>query len=316
MAEYSRKKAKFVSREMVRKAREMDLYTYMEIYEPDNLVRVCAGTYQLREHDSVKISNGLWVQKSTGIGGRSALDYLVKVRGISFQDAVEQLSGMSAPERKFAPREEQRQPKVFQLPPRNKTNDRVVSYLNSRGISAEIVQYCIDRGLLFESGVYHNAVFVGFDYDGMTPKYATQRGCGSDFRGEAAGSDKRFGFRMEAESSQILHVFEAPIDLLSYAQLMVLHRQDWKKVNLLALGGVAPRKDGGLPIALETYLQHRKIEAVYLHLDNDEAGCNAADAIISALAGSVLVIDSPPTSGKDVNDFLCSTLGIVQKPSR
>ena len=48
-------------------------------------------TYTTRRHDSLKISNGKWMWWSQRTGGRSALDYLIKVRGYSFLEAVELL---------------------------------------------------------------------------------------------------------------------------------------------------------------------------------------------------------------------------------
>lgn len=64
-----------------------------EPYEPNNLVRVGGSVYCTREHDSLKISNGKWYWWSRGIGGVSALDYLIKVKDYGFVEAVEALTG-------------------------------------------------------------------------------------------------------------------------------------------------------------------------------------------------------------------------------
>jgi hypothetical protein len=45
------------------------------------------------EHDSLKMSNGKWFRHSTQQGGYSALDFLIKVRGVHFVDAVQSLTG-------------------------------------------------------------------------------------------------------------------------------------------------------------------------------------------------------------------------------
>lgn len=47
--------------------------------------RVAGNVYCTREHDSLKISNGKWYWWSRGIGGVSALDYLIKVKEYSFE---------------------------------------------------------------------------------------------------------------------------------------------------------------------------------------------------------------------------------------
>ena len=70
----------------------MDLLTYLRLYEPENRVKVHWNVYCTREHDSLKISNGKWMWWSRNIGGASALDYLIKVKGISFTEAMGILS--------------------------------------------------------------------------------------------------------------------------------------------------------------------------------------------------------------------------------
>ena len=74
----------YIPPNIVAKAREMDLLTYLQNYEPQELVHFGGNTYCTREHDSLKISDGKWCWFSRGIGGRSALDYLIKVKGIPF----------------------------------------------------------------------------------------------------------------------------------------------------------------------------------------------------------------------------------------
>lgn len=53
------------------------------------------------------------------------------------------------------------------LPERNGNNDRVIAYLAGRGISRGIIKYCIRTEKLYESREHHNAVFVGFDRQGV-----------------------------------------------------------------------------------------------------------------------------------------------------
>lgn len=74
----------------------MDLLTYLENYDPHELVHVSGDVYCTKTHDSLRISNGKWCWYSRDIGGRSALDYLIKVKGYSFLDAVEHIMGRAA----------------------------------------------------------------------------------------------------------------------------------------------------------------------------------------------------------------------------
>ena len=79
----------YIAPEVITEAKRMDLLTYLRTYEPGELVRYSGNTYCTREHDSLKISNGKWMWWSRGIGGKSALDYLIKVKGLDFVEAVE-----------------------------------------------------------------------------------------------------------------------------------------------------------------------------------------------------------------------------------
>ena len=70
----------YIAADDILKAREMDLMTYLRNYEPQELVRVSGNTYCTREHESLRISNGKWYWFSNDIGGKSALDYMIKVK--------------------------------------------------------------------------------------------------------------------------------------------------------------------------------------------------------------------------------------------
>ena len=79
----------YIPPEVVSEIKRIDLLTYLREREPDELVRASPAAFCTKEHDSLKISNGKWYWWSRGIGGRSALDFLVKVRGMTFLDAAE-----------------------------------------------------------------------------------------------------------------------------------------------------------------------------------------------------------------------------------
>ena len=82
----------YVDPEIIAEVKRVDLLTYLQEREPDELVRIFARRL-LHEgtHDSLKISNGKWFWWSRDLGGRSALDFLVRVRDMAFLDAVEHL---------------------------------------------------------------------------------------------------------------------------------------------------------------------------------------------------------------------------------
>ena len=67
----------YIPPEVVEQARQIDLLTYLQSCEPQELVRISGNNYTTRTHDSLKISNGKWMWWSQRIGGYNALDYLV-----------------------------------------------------------------------------------------------------------------------------------------------------------------------------------------------------------------------------------------------
>ena len=305
----------YIPPEVVAKAREMDLYTYLKTYEPQELVHFGGSTYCTREHDSLKISNGKWYWFSRGIGGRSALDYLIKVKELPFIEAVERIAGYSAitpPTHASSPKKKAR---TLLLPEASPTADRVIRYLTGRGIDRELLDFCLQSGRLYESLPYHNAVFIGMDKYGK-PRYANLRGIGTDFKGEATGSDKRFSFSIPAKTeSNTLHLFESAIDLLSYATIQKADGMDWQSDHLLSLAGVykpkAELQESSLPLALKQYLgDHPGIRKIVLRLDNDRTGRMAAKALTEMLSGNYTVVARFPPDGKDYNDHLCHLKGI------
>lgn len=304
----------YVTPKMIEKAREMDLLTYLSNYEPSELVSFSEGIYTTREHDSVKISNGMWYQWSSGIGGKSALDYLVKVRNVPFTEAVLLVLGKSltAPPH-YIPQKKGEKQKHLILPDKSRTAIRVVNYLvNERGIDEEIVRYCIKNAYIYESLPYHNIVFIGYDRQ-RKPRYAAFRATNQQrIMGDCSGSNKEYSFRLIGnEQGKKIHIFECAIDLLSYATLMKQQGKDWQKDNLISLSGVyQPKKEisqSKLPAAIVKYLEeHPQVKKVYLHLDNDKAGRIATQVIKIKLPKEIAVIDRKVPKEKDVNDFLLS----------
>lgn len=215
----------YIAAEDVAKAKEMDLLTYLRNYEPQELVHVSGNNYCTREHDSLRISNGKWCWFSQGIGGRSALDYLIKVKGIPFTQAAEIILGREAPV--FYRQKERRHTELL-TPELSETTEQVEKYLYGRGIHPVIICYCLDNRLLFESADFHSALFVGYDKDGKA-RYGALRSTVSIYKGELTGSDKHFSFFLEGKpNAEYIHVFESAIDLLSFATLALLAGRDWK----------------------------------------------------------------------------------------
>lgn len=115
-----------VSKEQIAQAKEWDLLSYLQTHEPQELKRCGPHEYCTRTHDSLKISHGKWCWNSRGIGGRTALDYLIKVRGMDFVGAVEALCGYRAPPPQERPAP--KPPKPFKLPEASRFPSMMLAY--------------------------------------------------------------------------------------------------------------------------------------------------------------------------------------------
>ena len=306
--------------DVIQKVKEIDLYTYLKNYEPDELVHFSRGTYMTRTHDSLKISNGMWYWFSQGVGGKTALEYLIRVRDYSFIEAVEIILGKSktSPPIQYKQKEKVQNVRLL-LPKKASDNEQVIKYLVGRGIDKDIIQECIDNDLIYQQYQNNNVVFVGYDKF-KTPRYAGVRATNSSrYMQDAYGSHKAFSFKLDSlDKSDSVHLFESAIDLLSFATLMKLDNKEWYNENLLSLAGVyQPAKkidESKIPLALNYYLnQNQNIKKIVLHFDNDSAGRIATMALKTILPKQYEVVDDPPKVGKDFNDFLCDRVGINYK---
>ena len=301
----------WVSSKEIAEAKQYDLISYLRLADPFELVKLSHDTYCLRSHDSFKISNGLWHWFSQSIGGRSAIDYLIKVRGYSLPDAVKEVNRTMG--RAFVP--EDIRPvkrKSFRLPERNSDNAEVIRYLTGRGIDEELVQSLIDEGLIYESRKYHSAVFVGLDESGI-PVHASYRSTAGNAKGDFGGSSKQHAFRIECDGAETVRVFEGAIDLLSYITLCRMWGKEWRNESLISTAGIAASKANDevkLPPALRRYLEkHPETKTVILHFDNDAAGRACAGQIRGLLCGSYRVKTVRPKVGKDYNEYLMAVKG-------
>lgn len=302
-----------VTAEEIARAKQIDLLSYLQAHEPGELRRTSPHEYRTVSHDSLVISNHLWRWCSRGIGGKTALDYLVYVREIPFVDAVRLLNDGHAPlsfsqpvKKPVAP------PKPFRLPEARRFAPHVVAYLQGRGIDPAIIGRCLENGILYESRQYQNCVFVGKNREGI-PMSANLRGTSGYFKGDVLGSDKRFGFALNGSDSHTLLVFESAIDALSRATIDKWNHEP--KSHYLALGGTSP-------LAVMQYLSdHPTIETVRLCLDNDKAGLDGITGIETAVRKDVaffhlkIIPDPPPKEyGKDYNALLTMRIAECRHP--
>ena len=222
-----------VSQGEIESAREVDLYSYLKAKEPTELISCGHGVYCTQSHDSLKISNGKWFWWSHGIGGRSALDYLIRVREMTLPEAVKAILGCPVtvlPPVRPIPEAKRGE---IRLPPYSFSCRTVRKYLSSRAIDEEITNDFIVRHQIAEDTKNGYALFFGLDRDGKVRQCSVRATDGGGLKKDVYGSDRHFAFGNEAnQSNSTLRVFEAAIDLLSYATLLKAKGVDYRGEHL------------------------------------------------------------------------------------
>ena len=297
----------WVSKKEIADAKQYDVYSYLRLADPGELVKTSAGEYRLRSHDSFVISNGMWHWYSRNMGGRSAIDYLVKVKNYEFPQAVKEVNRVmkgTCPS-VFLPRSKE---KKLRLPGKCEDTGIVKAYLLFRGLDEKLIDWLIDNEMLYESCEHHSAVFVGHDADGNPAHGAYRSTDNSGFKGDYSGSNKRFCFRLEREKCSEVYVFESAIDLLSFVTFMIEDGFDCSMKSFISTAGIsAPNNpdDMKTPAALDEFLnRHPETDHVFLCFDSDEVGRASAMALMKTLEGRCAVTVFFPRMGKDWNEYL------------
>lgn len=305
----------WVSEAEYQAAKQIRAYDYLQMHQPGRLVKTrTRNEWQLREHESFKINEitSKWHWKSRDIGGLSALRFLMQVDGMAYPEAVKLLCDDHAiyvPKAVPAPEK-----KPFVLPVPNDNLNRVRRYLNQRGISDGVIDYCVYLGILYESAPYHNAVFVGMDTQ-ERPRYAFLRGIydrrGNSFKMEQEGSEKKYGFCVPPLGvGRRVAVYEASIDALAHMTL----EQEMEGKYRLSLGGISAPKEGSqwkdnrkfkTPDALEYFLKnHPEVDEIEICTDNDFAGRWACEQLKKHYEKEYRIICSlPALEGADYADL-------------
>ena len=322
----------YIPKEVINELKKIDLFTYFQMTNPDELVNEGNGLYCTKTHDSLKISNGFWNWFSRGVGGKNAIDFIMEDEGLSFIEATRKLMyrtnigvdnyiDFTYKMTQNLPKKCDETKKII-LPEKNEDNKRVFAYLRSRGIDKEVINYCIDNHFLYEDKEHHNVVFLGYDEQNNVRFGCARASNKTRFMIDLKGSSKEYSFRLLSEKeSNAIHVFESAIDLLSYATLIKMRGMNFRDFNLISLSGVYQTarniEESKVPVAIRKYLEvHKNISQISLHLDNDIAGRNATKALKIALGKDYEVKDIPSGYGKDVNDFLVHKLEEIERKSK
>lgn len=260
------------TKEQREQARRTDLANFLISH--GEKVRKSGSEYEwLDGSQKVTIRGHLWYHQYEQKGG-DAVDFVRRFYNKDYAEAVEMLLNNCGGQIITSPPiEKERKP--FELPPRNDRMSRVFSYLLlTRGIDKDVLFEFVKNKMIYESADYHNAVFVGYDLNGI-PRHAHKRGTvtSNSYKGNVAGSQPEFSFHWHGTSDKIF-LFEAPIDMLSFISM---HKENWKSHSYAASCSVSDR------VLFQCLKDNPNIKNVFLCFDNDEAGQTASKRIADKL---------------------------------
>ena len=265
----------YLTDDQKQRANAVDLEDFL-IRQGEKLLR-SGREKRLASDHSITVRGNEWYDHAAEKGG-CAIDFVQMFYGRSFPDAVTMLlNGEQGQAYRPSEQRKPEPPRPFVLPEENHDMRRVYAYLTkTRCLDREVVSAFARAKMLYEDARYHNAVFVGFDKEGVA-RHAHKRGTytqGEPFKGNVDGCDPRYSFHYTGQSDTV-YVFEAPIDMLSF---LSLYQQDWQRHSYVSLCGVA---DYALLQLLE---ENPQVKKVGLCLDNDKAGLKARERLTGILA--------------------------------
>lgn len=221
----------------------------------------------LYDSQKITIRDNLWFHQYERVGG-DTIDFVRKFYNKSFQGAMEYLLGNSCCAITHTQQvKKTNKSKEFIPPPKSDDMSRVFNYLTiKRGIDKEIIYSFVREQMLYESKDYHNAIFIGFDKNGVAC-HAHKRGIGTNsiYKGNVGGSIPEYSFHRHGKS-KYLFLFEAPIDMLSFISM---NKTDWKKHSYAASCSVSDK------VLFQCLKDNPNIQFVYLCFDNDVPGQEA-----------------------------------------
>ena len=242
----------------------------------------------------VTVRGNLWYHQYEQAGG-DAIDFVRRFYNKDYPEAVEYLLGGCDGTLAVSP-PIVKETKPFQLPPKNDTMRRVYAYLlNQRRIDPEVLAEFVRRQMIYESADYHNAVFVGYDRNGV-PRHVHKRSTGSKstYKGNADSSMPEYSFHWHGTNEKI-YLFEAPIDMLSFISM---NKDGWRSYSYAASCSVSDR------VLFQMMKDNPNIKTACLCMDNDEAGRKANRRISEKLLAQGIPYKILVPAHKDWNEDL------------
>lgn len=268
-------------------------WTSDEIYNARNAD--LPSYFRTRGYDLKPEGNRFYVKEITGLvllnctyynfygdneGHNNAVDCLMNVLGLSFNDSIQELLGItktvtskrdiSLQEKKSKTKYSSNEKKELIMPEAKEGQyRRAFAYLiQTRKIDPKLVKYLVENNLLYED-VRGNCVFVwkcakngvvGADKNGTTERR---------YKGITAGSNQDVGFNISfSKNVEKLLFFESPIELLSF---ITLKRNSVNKNTMLV------SMSGCKNVVVDHHIQCHPNAKVFICTNNDKRGKQFAD---------------------------------------
>ena len=138
-----------------------------------------------------------------------------------------------------------------------------------RGISPKVLRYCLNEGILIRPRAATTATAFLWARMKAAFRSAFQRGCQGTYRGDVTGSQKKYGFLMQAENPDCdtVELYEAPIDASVRRDIASVYGHC--KVAQCALSGAGRAELS----AHRLLLQHPQVKSVCSALTVMSRGC-------------------------------------------
>ncbi len=279
--------------EQKRQANSANLEDFLKL-KGEKLIK-SGREFRLESDKSITVRGNTWYDHSSEKGGYP-MDFMKYFYNLNFAKAMEELLGNC--HLSYEVKEEPK--KEFVVPEKNINNNRVFAYLTKhRGIDPSVLNFFIEKNLIYESKKYGNAVFVGMDNEGNV-SHIHKRSVSSymkRFVQNIEGSNPKHSFSYLGGSDR-LYVFESPIDLLSFISMNA--DTNWQSHNYVALCGVSSKS--------MLYQINNNINHVVFCLDNDKAGQKATERLSKLIKERELTYSVIVPNYKDFNEDLVESL--------
>lgn len=240
----------YFTQEQLQAAKKADLYDYLITRQGQRIIREGASV-RLKDNHSICVKKGWTGYNDFEDKGGSGIDLLTTYFNFTIVEAVQELAGRTTIDLELV-----NKPKEITLPDKAPNNNRVIAYLESRGIPPNITNILIKQGLIYE-GVFkgiHNAIFVNstktyYEVTGMMQKRFKSKDC---------ITPKEY-WCMTVGEPQASYICESAIDAISLYLL-----NGTKQGNYISTGGCKSQQ------AIDA-IQGEKVIA----FDNDSAGMTA-----------------------------------------